>query len=64
MYPITQLNIYLLLKHVRVIQHEKQNKSGCKWSLMEIEKSQTAFIVVETGQTILDQPRFTYNATD
>ena len=60
MYPITQLNIYLLLKHVRVIQHEKQNKSGC----MEIEISQTAFIVVETGQTILDQPRFTYNATD
>ena len=34
------------------------------WSLMEIEISQTAFIVVETGQTILDQPRFTYNATD
>ena len=30
------------------------------WSLMEIEISQTAFIVVETGQTILDQPRFTY----
>ena len=27
--------------------------------LMEIEISQTAFIVVETGQTILDQPRFT-----
>ena len=31
---------------------------------MEIEISQTAFIVVETGQTILGQPRFTYNATD
>ena len=25
---------------------------------MEIEISQTAFIVVETGQTNLDQPRF------
>ena len=27
------------------------------WSLMEIEISQTASIVVETGQTNLDQPR-------